>query len=145
MKRLEYTITLVAILAVIGYGVFNYMNKSSNNIKLVKRVEKKDIKVYKNTQEDVVAYIIDVINNGSSKLKVSKEIMEGGYIPKEIAGDVACYVYELSGKKCNKKYSKDAQMYFTSSCAGCHGVDGKGTNGAYPDLTKSRLLGISKN
>lgn len=145
MKRLEYIITVASVVLVVGYALFNYMNKSSHSAKLVKKSEQKEVKVYNNTQNGVVAYITDVINNGSSQLKVSKEIMEGGYIPKEIAGDVACYVYELSGKKCNKKYSKDAQMYFTSSCAGCHGVDGKGTNGAYPDLTKSRLLGISKD
>ena len=70
--------------------------------------------------------------------------MEGGYIPKEKAKDVACYVYELSGKKCTKPYSKDASLYFTSSCAGCHGTDGKGINGTYPDLTKNPLLGIKK-
>ena len=92
----------------------------------------------------MVLYIVNVINNGSSVLKVSKESMEGGYIPKDMAKDVACYVYELSGKKCKSSYSKDAAMYFSSTCAGCHGQDGKGINGAYPNLTKKRLLGVSK-
>jgi mono/diheme cytochrome c family protein len=144
MENKENILVAVVIVIVLIYASLNYMNKSSSKIK--NSVLQKDTKrrIYHNTEEDVVAYIVDVINNGSNRLKVSKEIMEGGYIPKDKAKDVACYVYELSGKKCTKKYSKDAAMYFSSSCAGCHGIDGKGTNGAYPDLTRKRLLGIKE-
>jgi len=146
MKRAEYLLALITISAVAIYAVFNYLTKSSNSSKLqtTKELKTKE-QVYYNNEQDVVAYIQNVIINGSSKLKVSKEIMEGGYIPKDKAKDVACYVYELSGKKCTKKYSKDASLYFSSSCAGCHGIDGKGINGTYPDLTKSKLLGIKEN
>ena len=143
MKKVEYLAVIITILAVVGYALYNYMNKGSKKAKIVTNTPKKPEKIYHNTQEDVVAYIEDVIINGSNKLKVSKEFMEGGYIPKEKAKDVACYVYELSGKKCTKSYAKDAAMYFSSSCAGCHGIDGKGVHGAYPDLTKPKLLGIS--
>ena len=141
--KLEYLIAILTIGAVLTYGSFNYLHKShtqqrltsSSNATIPKRI-------YYNNEDDVVAYIIDVINNGSNRLKVSKEPMEGGYIPKDKARDVACYVYELSGRKCSHKYSKDAAMYFSSSCAGCHGNDGKGINGAYPNLTKNPLLGV---
>ena len=144
MKNKENILVVVVIGLILIYASLNYMNKGSS--KNTNSVFQKDTKrrIYHNTEEDVVAYIADVINNGSNRLKVSKEIMEGGYIPKDKAKDVACYVYELSGKKCTKKYSKDAAMYFSSSCAGCHGIDGKGTNGAYPDLTRKRLLGIKE-
>ncbi len=144
MENKENILVVVVIGLVLIYASLNYMNKGSS--KNTNSVFQKDTKrrIYHNTEEDVVAYIADVINNGSNRLKVSKEIMEGGYIPKDKAKDVACYVYELSGKKCTKKYSKDAAMYFSSSCAGCHGIDGKGTNGAYPDLTRKRLLGIKE-
>jgi cytochrome c553 len=144
MENKENILVVIVIGLVLIYASLNYMNKGSS--KNTNSVFQKDTKrrIYHNTEEDVVAYIEDVINNGSNRLKVSKEIMEGGYIPKDKAKDVACYVYELSGKKCTKKYSKDAAMYFSSSCAGCHGIDGKGTNGAYPDLTRKRLLGIKE-
>jgi hypothetical protein len=137
-------VALIALLGVVIYAYINYKNKSSYHKKSAVEEKTLSSRVYKNTQDDVVAYIVNVINNGSSKLGVSKEVMEGGYIPKDMAKDVACYVYELSGKKCKGGYSKDASMYFSSSCAGCHGVDGKGTGGAYPNLTKNRLLGIGK-
>jgi cytochrome c553 len=143
LKKAEYLLVVITILSVVGYALYNYMNKSSKKAKVVTNTTKKPEKIYHNTQEDVVAYIENVIINGSNKLKVSKEVMEGGYIPKEKAKDVACYVYELSGRKCTKKYAKDAAMYFSSSCAGCHGIDGKGVHGAYPNLTKPKLLGIS--
>jgi hypothetical protein len=90
--------------------------------------------------KDTKSYIIDVINNGSNQFDFKGGVMEGGYIPKEDADKVACFVLTLSGKKCD--YPKDAHLFFTSSCAGCHGEDGKGLNGSYPDLTKDKLLGM---
>jgi mono/diheme cytochrome c family protein len=41
--------------------------------------------------------------------------------------------------------TKKAALFFTSNCGGCHGNDGKGMNGAFPDLTLNPLLGIMKN
>jgi len=119
------------------------MNSSSKTQAKKSQSSKSRDKIYNNNQKEIVEYIVNVINSGSSNLKVSKEPMEGGYIPKDKAKDVACYVYELSGKKCSTSYSKDAALYFSSSCAGCHGNDGKGIHGAYPNLTKSPLLGIT--
>ncbi len=69
--------------------------------------------------------------------------MEGGYILKEDAKKVACYLLTLSGEECD--YPKEAVMIFTSSCAGCHGVDGKGIKNTYPDLTKKEFLGMKSN
>jgi cytochrome c553 len=69
--------------------------------------------------------------------------MEGGYISKDDAKVVACYVLELSGRECPHPYPKDkATGYFSSVCAGCHGNDGKGINGTYPDLTKKEYVGF---
>jgi cytochrome c oxidase cbb3-type subunit 3 len=92
--------------------------------------------VYKSKKE----YIIHVINYGSHQFNFKGGVMEGGYIPKEDANKVACYVMSLSGESCS--YDDEAKAIFSSSCAGCHGVDGKGLNGLYPDLSKKRLLGL---
>ncbi|AKF24830.1 hypothetical protein YH65_05090 [Sulfurovum lithotrophicum] len=90
-------------------------------------------------------YIITVINHGSSQLHFKKnEIMEGGFVSKEDAPKVACYVLELSGRECKEPHPKDAAMFYTSVCGGCHGDDGKGLGGSYPDLTRKPLLGIEK-
>jgi len=89
-------------------------------------------------------YIISVINYGSYNLGFVGGVMEGGFASKEDAPKIACYVLNLSGKKCEGHYAKDAQMFYTSICGGCHGNDGKGLNGNYPDLTKKQLLGISR-
>jgi len=97
------------------------------------------------TDAYVKAYVIHVINNGSKTLHFKKnEVMEGGFISKEDAPKVACYVLSLSGKACTVPYPKEAVMYYTSVCGGCHGNDGKGLNGSYPDLTRKKLLGIEK-
>jgi len=97
-----------------------------------------------NLEQYTYKYILRVIKEGSNKLHFSKEEMEGGYIPNDIAPRVACYVLELGGHKCPHPYPKDASIYFSSVCASCHGRDGKGINGAYPDLTKSVLLGVKR-
>jgi len=89
-------------------------------------------------------YIIDVINHGSNQFEFKGGEMEGGFASKEDASKIACYVLELSGKKCKSSYPNDAAMFYTSNCAGCHGEDGKGLGGTYPDLTKDKLLGIKK-
>ncbi len=92
---------------------------------------------------DRKAYIIDVINHGSSRLHFKKnEIMEGGYVSKEDAPKVACYVLHLAKKEC--AYPHEAEALFSSNCAGCHGNDGKGAGGVYPDLTRERLLGFDQ-
>ncbi len=148
MKKVELFVFIV-ILSVILNAVYTYLHK--NKIKKtkadIKTVNRNYIKYNdKNlTQDLVVNYIVNVINNGSNRLGFQKEGMDGGYVPKDKANDVACYVYELSGKKCNKSYAKDASLYFSSNCAGCHGRDGKGLNGTYPDLTKYPLQGLMPN
>jgi mono/diheme cytochrome c family protein len=35
-------------------------------------------------------------------------------------------------------------MFYTSICGGCHGDDGKGLGGNYPDLTRKKLLGLER-
>lgn len=96
------------------------------------------------TDEYARTYIINVINHGSDILDFPGGMMEGGFASKEDAPKIACYVLELSGKQCNESYPKDAAMFYTSICGGCHGDNGKGLNGAYPDLTRNTLLGIEK-
>ncbi len=89
-------------------------------------------------------YIIKVINYGSNQFNFKGGEMEGGYASPQDAPKIACYVIELSGRKCQEPYAKDAAMFFSSICAGCHGEDGKGLGGTYPDLTQKTLLGISQ-
>lgn len=89
-------------------------------------------------------YIVEVIEKGSHQFDFPGGAMEGGYLSADLAPRVACYVMELGGHRCPHPYPKDAAMYFSSVCAGCHGSDGKGLHGSYPDLTRPLLLGIRK-
>jgi mono/diheme cytochrome c family protein len=50
----------------------------------------------------------------------------------------------LRGETCDDPQIEQAQGYYTSICGGCHGNDGKGIGGTYPDLTRTPLLGIEK-
>ena len=91
------------------------------------------------------AYIERIIIVGSSGLGFASGEMQGGFADISDAKKISHYVVTLAGKNCgNHKMAKKAQMYYTSNCGGCHGNDGKGLNGAFPDLTKPTLLGIKK-
>ncbi len=96
------------------------------------------------TPEYLYDYILHVIEHGSDQFHFPGGVMEGGYVPKDAAPGLACYVMKLGGHRCPHPASKDAAMYFSSVCAGCHGNDGKGLHGTYPDLTRPVLLGIAK-
>jgi len=145
VRRFEVIAFSFILISIISYGLYNSIFSKKSSLVSVKEETptKRAKKIYKNIEKDVVAYIEDVINYGSNRFNFKGGEMEGGYIPKDKAKDVACFVYELSGKKCSKPYAKDASLYFSSSCAGCHGSNGKGLNGLYPDLTKQKLLGVN--
>jgi len=96
------------------------------------------------TNQYTKEYIITVINHGSEQFDFRGGEMEGGFVSPNDAPKIACYVLELSGKKCTQDYEKNAAMFYSSNCAGCHGEDGKGLNGTYPDLTRKKLLGVEK-
>jgi hypothetical protein len=141
---------------IILYGIYNAQKKNSaqkyrsdENCVVCRNKTNKYAFLQKeleqlNTTEYVKNYIVKVINHGSDTLGFKGGVMEGGYASKEDAPKIACYVLELSGKKCPHDYPKDAQMFYTSICGGCHGNDGKGLGGNYPDLTRKKLLGIER-
>jgi len=152
-KNLPY----LAILIILVYALYNA--KFRDNKKVQVKVNKEYIehlKTHKDTShfeeelsklktnDYVKQYIINVINHGSAQFEFKGGVMEEGFASKEDAPKIACYVLELSGKKCKSLYPNDAAMFYTSVCGGCHGDDGKGLGGTYPDLTKSKLLGIEK-
>ncbi len=153
---MKKSLPFIVILLVISYALYNAKFRSPKKVETPSNTnytqhikEHHDIH-YKeelstlNTNKYIKEYIIKVINHGSSELKYKKdEIMEAGFSSKEDAYKIACYTLELSGKKCKEPYEKDAAMFYTSICGGCHGDDGKGLGGTYPDLTKDKLLGIA--
>ncbi len=137
------------------YGLYNAKQKSQQKIKKsstvvtalsskAKNLQLKNELSHIGTVRYAREYIIDVINQGSSVLGFSGGVMEGGFASRDDADKIASYVLELSGKKLSETYSKDAQMFYTSNCGGCHGDDGKGLGGNYPDLTRETLLGIER-
>jgi len=154
---MQKLIPLFVLLLILGYAVYNTkqqgkkQSKTKSNSPYAKHIHTHHTSHAKEElaliQSDAYLkhYIIDVINHGSTQLQFKKnEVMEAGFAPKEDAEKIACYVMALSGRKCKQSYPADAAGFYTSICGGCHGNNGKGTHGAYPDLTKNPLLGIKK-
>jgi len=154
---MQNNLPYLAILIVLIYALYNA--KFRDNTKVHTKVNQEyteHIKTHKDrshfeeelsklrTTEYVKHYIIDIINHGSNQFDFEGGEMEGGFASKEDASKIACYVLAFSNKKCKSPYPNDAAMFYTSNCAGCHGEDGKGLGGTYPDLSKKTLLGIKK-
>lgn len=82
--------------------------------------------------------IFDAVMNGSKGLNYDLGEMPGGLLTQESAKAVSAYVAkELSGIKVTK-YPQLVEMGREEfvTCSACHGEDGKGMDGAAPDLTK---------
>ena len=153
---MEKNLPYFAIIIVLLYALYNANFKNKKEV-IVKQNQTyiEHVKVHKidhlkdeltelQTTQYAKEYIISVINHGSNQLDFTGGEMEGGFASPNDAHKIACYVLEFSGKKCSEPYEKDAAMFYSSNCAGCHGEDGKGLNGPFPDLTKSTLLGLIK-
>jgi len=153
---MQKIIPFLAMLIVLVYAVYNanFRHPEKADTKMHSHY-KEHIKVHKTTHyEDELSqinsdqytkdYIIKVINHGSNSLDFKSGVMEAGFASPDDAEKIACYIMTLSGRKCKNSYSEDAAMFYTSICGGCHGNDGKGLGGIYPDLTKTKMLGIER-
>jgi len=155
---MKHHIPYIAVLIVLVYALYNgYFRQSKTdhpkkqNPQYVAHVEThKTPHVTEELQcigtpEYTRTYIVNIINHGSSALHFKKdEVMEGGFASQKDAPMIACYVMSLAGENCTVPYPKEAAMYYSSNCAGCHGDDAKGLDGTYPDLTRRPLLGIAQ-
>ncbi|WP_373030907.1 hypothetical protein [Sulfurovum sp.] len=147
-------IPFLSILIVLLYALYNAQFRDPLKVDSKKHKHYKEhIKTHKvlhykdelsqiNTDEYTKQYIIQVINHGSTGLGFKGGVMEGGFANPEDAEKIACYTMTLSGRQCSTPYAEDAPMFYTSICGGCHGNDGTGLGGSYPDLTKAKMLGI---
>ena len=147
-KNLPYFAIIIVLLYALYNTSFKHSTKKENNKHYLTHIDKhKDIHFKEELARiDSIAYakhyIIDVINHGSNQFTFPGGEMEAGFAHAEDAEKIACYVLTLSGKKCEDTYPKDAAMFYTSNCAGCHGEKGKGLNGSFPNLRRKKLLGI---
>ncbi|WP_456432561.1 c-type cytochrome [Nitratifractor sp.] len=151
-RNFERAIVAVSLL-IVGIGIFRALHHASDRKHpSAPPAEERNVSVAfvhpsgirPDSPEGIYRYVVDVIEHGSARFHFPGGTMEGGYLPPAEARKVACYVLQLGGHRCPVPPSPDAQMYYTGACAGCHGSDGKGLGGRYPDLTRPRLLGIEE-
>ncbi len=95
--------------------------------------------------EYVEKYIQKIIKEGSVGHGYPGGEMQAELVDEETAEKISYFVVELTGRKStHPDIAKKAAIFYTSNCGGCHGDDGKGLNGTYPDLTKREYFGIKE-
>lgn len=88
-------------------------------------------------------YIATVINEGSDVLNLPAGNMAAGYADPSDASKIAAYLITLSGRTpTHPEYVQEGNLYYAGNCSGCHGTDGKGHGGKYPDLTLRMMKGV---
>jgi len=133
LKKIDSkAVAVVVIIFVIFYGLFNLKKEGPKRVFKENSVTKSKKKFI-----DEYNYILYVINNGSNRLHLKGGQMPPNLVPKDIAPKIACFVTTVFQKKsCPNRVDPNARGYYTSNCGGCHGNDGKGIKGIYPNLTK---------
>jgi len=91
-------------------------------------------------------YVIDVIDHGSAQgLGFAYGDMPAHMADEKAAPKIAAYVVTLSGRQpTHPEWVKEGSLLYSSNCGGCHGDDGRGVHGTFPDLTRRPLLGIER-
>lgn len=90
-------------------------------------------------------YIQKVITEGSDRIKLPAGPMAAGYADAADAQKIAAYVITLSGRTpTHSEWVQEGNLYYDGNCGGCHGDDGKGLGGAYPDLTLPLFEGMQR-
>ena len=98
------------------------------------------------TVEYLERYIEKIINEGSNQdLGFPTKTMDASLAYAMDAQNIARHIMTLRNEKSSDDdCAKKATIFYTSNCGGCHGNDGKGLNGTFPDLTLKNMLGIIK-
>jgi hypothetical protein len=153
---MEKKLAFIVVGMVLGYGFYVAQHKTKHTHASQKESHyekhvKEHLSVHYALTQQVDAkigireYIIDVINNGSSQLHFKPtETMDAGFASKEDAPKIADYLLFLRQNEKNVSYAKDAPLYYSSNCAGCHGEDARGLNGTYPNLLRKEFLGLEE-
>jgi hypothetical protein len=91
-------------------------------------------------------YIEKIINEGSNQdLGFPTKTMDAKMAYAIDAPNIARHIMMLRNEKSSDDdCAKKATIFYTSNCGGCHGNDGKGLNGTFPDLTIPTMIGIEK-
>ena len=123
--------------------------KSTPRVETTKRVTPSKAKISVADIRSVAyleRYIERVINDGSAQgLGYKYGDMPAGMADAEAAPKIAAYVVSLAGlKPSHPEWVKEGRLFYISNCGGCHGEEGKGVHGTFPDLTRVPLLGIKK-
>ncbi len=146
---------VVMLLGVVLYGLYNTLSQKAPATAQVQTKSSPSPASYRlallerelaqiDSPRYLLSYITEVIDHGSDSLGFGEEGMAGGFAAPQDAPKIACYVLTLSGKTPPHPCAPQAQMFFTSICGGCHGREGRGIPGKFPDLTRKKLLGIAK-
>lgn len=89
-------------------------------------------------------YIEKVINEGSNVLNLPAGSMAPDYADPTDAPKIAAYIITLSDRiPTHPEYIQEGNLYYNGNCSGCHGNDGKGLDGAYPDITSTLFAGMA--
>ncbi len=90
-------------------------------------------------------YIEEVINKGLDIFHYPSGPMPPATVSPQDAKKIAAFMATLQGfTPTHPEWVQEGKALFYGNCTGCHGPEGKGQKGYFPDLTKRPLEGYQK-
>lgn len=142
----ERYLAVIVVFATVVFGLWHGLQKSDTHPLHPPRYAKRAVTKPQAPQRSTEAeYIYDVVVHGSSRLHFKPtETMPEGLATGEDARNVTHYVLSLRNAPYDASRAAKGAAIYSGNCAGCHGDDGKGIHGTYPDLTRKVLLGMER-
>ena len=90
-------------------------------------------------------YVVHVIDEGLDIFHYPSDPMPAHTVSHTEAQKIAAFMATLQGlRPTHPEWVKEGRYLFYGNCTGCHGPDGKGQKGYFPDLTRRPLEGLQK-
>ena len=143
MKRLSLLLIPLILFAIA------YMFKQDKSETKISRDHSRphdhELQLRPNCVECFEKYIEEVINEGLDIFHYPSGPMPGGTVGPEEAKKIAAFMATLQGyRPSHPEWVEEGKALFYGNCTGCHGPEGKGQRGYFPDLTRRPLEGYER-
>lgn len=143
MKRLLLLLLPIALFLV-GY----FANRHEASHEKTKTHQKPSQHTWHCAADDVRCfekYVVHVIDEGSDIFHYPSGPMPPHTVSHTEAKKIAAFMATLQGfRPTHPEWVQEGRYLFYGNCTGCHGPNGKGQKGYFPDLTRHPLAGLQK-
>ena len=143
MKR--FWLLLIPLLLFGVAYLFKHKEPAASASKAASHTHAHTLSIRPDCSECFERYVTQVIDEGLDLFKYTSGPMPGGTVSPEEAKKIAAFLTTLQGyRPSHPEWVQEGKALFYGNCTGCHGPEGKGQKGYFPDLTRRPLEGYER-